>query len=97
MWVLSYKGLRLQATKDFPIEVWESLTRDRIEAAKDRFEPVDPAKQDVRRSWAREELKRINFWDRVQRMGVKKHSHPKVDRVSVGADGTITIIMEEDD
>lgn len=71
------------------------LTKTHIEEAKARFESVDPTLQDLRRSWAREEMKRINFWERVQRMGVKKHSHPKLNIVIVGKGGEIIEIGDD--
>lgn len=95
MWVLSYKGLLLQATKEFPAETWMRLTKTHVEESRAHFEPVDPILQDLRRSWAREEMKRINFWDRVQRMGVKKHSHPKLNITIVGKNGELIEIGDD--
>jgi len=77
-WVLSHDDLILQVTRKFPEEVWENLTRDQKEKNHSYFKPIPIPEQDLRRRIENEEYRRIMFWDRVQKHGVKKHSPLKL-------------------
>lgn len=74
-WVLSRNGLVLQVTKEEPKELWEAMTQAHREMMAEQFEPVPQNKQEIRRRLDDEELRRINFWERVAEHGRKKHSH----------------------
>lgn len=75
-WVLSQDDLILGVYRSEPTAEWEKLTASHKEANAADFEETPAHLQILRQSMDREELKRINFWDKVQHQGRKKHSHP---------------------
>lgn len=77
-WVLSQGDLILGVYRSEPTAEWEKLTKLHKELNAAEFEGVPAHLQVLRQSMDHEELKRINFWDKVGRQGRKKHSHPNL-------------------
>ena len=73
-WVLSLNQVILQVTSRQPTQLWEALTEAHRQWSSERFEPISIQRQESRRRIMDEEMRRIEFWDRVARHGVKHHS-----------------------
>lgn len=78
-WVLSKDDLIIGTYRSEPKELWEKLTADHKAIQSDLFEPIPMERQNMRQIMDKEELNRLNFWERVWSTGRAKHNHPDLD------------------
>lgn len=82
-WVLSFGDLILAVDRKPLLGVWNKLTESHRDQYRDSFEPIPLEVQDRRRRLDDEEFRRIAFWDKVTRLGRKKHSKGPLTGVTV--------------
>lgn len=78
-WILSHGDLILGVYRSEPTEIWEELTKAFKATQAAKFKPISQRSQNLRQIMDQEEMKRMNFWERVAAHGRKKHSHPNLD------------------
>lgn len=82
-WVLSFGDLILAVSRSLRLDLWNELTEEHQNQCRGDFKPVPVEVQERRRRINNEEFRRIMFWDKVTRLGRRKHAKGPLSSVTV--------------